>query len=144
MIAVDTNLLVYAYDEGAEEHGRALVALERLTDAGTPWGVPWTVAAEFLGVVTNERIVGRPLPIARALDALDVWLEDRGAVLLAEPAVAWPRFRDLLLGANARGPFVHDARIAAACLANGVSEFWTADRDYGRFPGLRVVNPLVG
>ena len=41
------------------------------------------------------------------------------------------------------GPLVHDARIAALCLDHGVHEFWTADRDFARFPDLRVRNPLV-
>jgi uncharacterized protein len=38
---------------------------------------------------------------------------------------------------------VHDARVAALCLAHGISELWSADRDFGRFPGVRVRNPLV-
>jgi len=38
---------------------------------------------------------------------------------------------------------IHDARIAAICLENGVVELWSADRDLGRFAGLKVVNPLV-
>ncbi|MBN8881097.1 MAG: hypothetical protein J0H73_02125 [Salana multivorans] len=42
------------------------------------------------------------------------------------------------------GPRIHDAHIAALCLANGVSEPWSADRDLTWFPRLRVVNPLVG
>jgi uncharacterized protein len=42
------------------------------------------------------------------------------------------------------GPQVHDARVAALCRLHGVRELWTADRDFGRFPGLTVRNPLVG
>jgi predicted nucleic acid-binding protein len=41
------------------------------------------------------------------------------------------------------GPEVHDARVATLCLQHGVRELWSADRDFGRFPGLRTVNPLV-
>jgi hypothetical protein len=41
------------------------------------------------------------------------------------------------------GPRVHEARIAALCRQNGVRELWTADRDFGRFAGLRFRNPLV-
>jgi predicted nucleic acid-binding protein len=41
-----------------------------------------------------------------------------------------------------QGPLVHDARIAAVCLAHGVEEFWSVDRDFSRFPQLPVVNPL--
>jgi predicted nucleic acid-binding protein len=49
-----------------------------------------------------------------------------------------------MLGGRAAGPIVHDARVAALCAAHGVRELWTADRDFGRFPGIRAVNPLVG
>jgi predicted nucleic acid-binding protein len=43
------------------------------------------------------------------------------------------------------GAMVHDARIAALCVAQGVRELWSADRDFGRFSsGLVVRNLLVG
>jgi predicted nucleic acid-binding protein len=42
------------------------------------------------------------------------------------------------------GPQVHDARVAAICQDHGVRELWTADRDFGRFPALKVRNPFVG
>jgi predicted nucleic acid-binding protein len=38
---------------------------------------------------------------------------------------------------------VHDARVAALCRDHGVSELWSADRDFSRFAGLSVVNPLL-
>jgi len=40
------------------------------------------------------------------------------------------------------GGTIHDARIAAICLAHGVTELWTADRDFSRFPQLKTRNPL--
>lgn len=53
------------------------------------------------------------------------------------------RLRALIVDGRVIGPMVHDARIAALCLSQGVSELWTADRDFGRFPRLNVRNPLV-
>jgi len=38
---------------------------------------------------------------------------------------------------------VHDAHIAALCRQHGVRELWTADRDFGRFDGIKTVSPLV-
>jgi predicted nucleic acid-binding protein len=43
-----------------------------------------------------------------------------------------------------RGPVVHDARIAASCVAHGVDELLSRDRDFPLFPELRVVNPFAG
>jgi uncharacterized protein len=49
----------------------------------------------------------------------------------------------MLEASRIAGPQIHDARIAALCRQHGVSELWTADRDFGRFAGLRSKNPLV-
>jgi predicted nucleic acid-binding protein len=49
----------------------------------------------------------------------------------------------LLDAGNVTGPKVHDARIAALCLLHEVTELWTADRDFSRFPNLKVRNPFV-
>lgn len=34
-------------------------------------------------------------------------------------------------------------RVVALCRLHGITELWTADRDFARFPGLTVRNPLV-
>lgn len=142
MIAVDTNLLVYSYVDGSTDHQRALEALTRLVHVDAPWGIPWTVASEFVAVLTNGRRFANPLDPKSAFAVLDTWLGPGGAQLLMEPPGVYAGFRELAIRGDARGLVVHDARIAAACVANGVTEFWTADRDYGRFPDLRVRNPL--
>ena len=63
--------------------------------------------------------------------------------LLAEAPGHWPALREMLEASRVAGPRVHDARIATLCRQHGVSELWTADRDFGRFAGLRFKNPLV-
>ncbi len=142
MIAVDTNILVYAYDEAAPLHGRARAALDRLASEPA-WGLPWIVAGEFLGVLTNPRRFLDP-DGARVLDALDALISAPGARLLTEPPGHWPLLKTLLAAAKPRGCDVHDARIAAVCIAAGVAEFWTSDRDFSWYPQLRTRNPLVG
>jgi toxin-antitoxin system PIN domain toxin len=142
LIAVDTNILVYAYDEAAPLHDRARNALEQLADEPA-WGLPWIVAGEFYSVLTNPRRVREP-DCAGALDALDALISSAGARLLTEPPDLWPRLKTLLEAARPRGSDVHDARIAAVCVAAGVTEFWTSDRDFSWYPQLRVRNPLVG
>jgi predicted nucleic acid-binding protein len=37
---------------------------------------------------------------------------------------------------------IHDARIAALCLQHGVTELFTADRDFNKFHELKTRNPL--
>ena len=65
------------------------------------------------------------------------------AELLAETTLHWPTLKEQLLIGRIKGPMVHDARIAALCIAHGVTDFFTADRDFSRFPGLAARNPLL-
>jgi predicted nucleic acid-binding protein len=94
-------------------------------------------------VVTHPRIHRVPTPLPVALDQIDAWLESPTLSLLIESDAHWPELRRMLLAGDITGPLVHDARIAAICLQHGVRELWTADRDFGRFPQLKTVNPLV-
>lgn len=142
MIAIDTNVLVYAHREDAPFHDAAAQCVARLAQAKAPWAIPWPCLHEFFGVVTHRRIYNPPTPPARALDQMDAWLESPSLVLLTESEVHWARLKVLLTKAKTTGPAVHDARIAALCLQHGVAQLWSADRDFNRFNDLKVVNPL--
>ncbi|MEJ7669717.1 MAG: TA system VapC family ribonuclease toxin [Casimicrobiaceae bacterium] len=143
MIAVDTNILVYAHREDAEWHSTAFEKLRNLAEGNAAWAIPWPCIHEFLAIVTHPRIYKPPSSLAAAIDQVEAWLESQTVVLLAESNVHWQQLKELLLSGKAAGTKVHDARIAALCLQHGVSELWSADRDFGRFPNVPVVNPLI-
>ena len=63
--------------------------------------------------------------------------------MLAETDEHWIALSHVLTTSRVTGPRIHDARVAALCLQHGVSELWSADRDFNRFPELKVRNPLV-
>jgi len=144
MIAVDTNVLVYAHREDSPQHRRALAALESLADDRHGWSVPWPCVHEFLAIVTHPRIFQPPTEMDAALEAVDDLQNLPGVRLLTETPDHAQVLGTLLTDSGAVGPKVHDARIAAICIAHGVSELWTADRDFSLFPQLRTRNPLVG
>ena len=81
--------------------------------------------------------------MAAALDQVDAWRESPGLVMPAESEQHWSDLRELLMAGQVTGGRVHDARVAAICRQYGVRELWSADRDFGRFPSVRVVNPLI-
>lgn len=143
MIAVDTNLLVYAHREDSPFHARAAERIGALAEERTSWAIPWPCLHEFFAIVTHPRIYAPPTPREHALDQIDAWLESPSLVLLAETDAHWAELRALIIGGHLGGPQVHDARIAALCLQHGVQTLWSADRDFSRFPRLSVINPLV-
>jgi toxin-antitoxin system PIN domain toxin len=143
LIAVDTNLLVYAHRRDSPFHGPATQCLRSLAEGSSSWAIPWPCIHEFLAIVTHERIYSPPSRSSNASDQVAAWLESPSVVPLAESEGYWAVLADLLVRSKVTGPRVHDARVAALCIASGVRELWSADRDFGRFSPLKVRNPLV-
>ncbi len=143
MIAVDTNILVYAHRNDSPFHLRAKQCLARLAEGPSNWAIAWPCLHEFLGVVTHPRIYAPPTPPAVALEQIRVWLGSPKLTLLAESPFYLAELERIVIGGKIVGPRVHDARIAAICLSHGVSELWSADRDFGRMSDLKVRNPLL-
>lgn len=144
MIAVDTNILVYAHREDSPWHEPARSALTGLAEGQSTWAIPWPCLHEFLAIVTHPRIFKTPTPPAIAVSSVAALVEAPGVVLLAETDSYWSALRELVEKGRLAGPIVHDARIAALCQVHGVATLWTADRDFSRFGRLRVHNPLLG
>ena len=144
MIAVDSNVLVYAHREDSPWHDAAYRRIVQLGEGQGQWAIPWPCIHEFLAIVTHARIYSPPTPLEMAVDQVEAWMESPSLVLLSESEDYWRQLRGLLQTGRVSGPQVHDARVAALCRQHGVHELWTADRDFGRFPGLNVRNPLVG
>jgi len=99
---------------------------------------------EFLAITTHPKVFTPPSTLAEALHQVDLWLEAPSLVLLAESEGYWPELKRLLATGRIVGPRVHDGRIAALCRHHRVRELWSADRDFGRFADLTVINPLIG
>lgn len=143
MIAVDTNILVYAHRRDSSFHEPAAAAVRDLAESPATWAIPWPCVHEFYSTVTHARIYDPPSSPAEAIAQVEAWLDSPSLVLLHEGVTYWLTLRAMLESGKVRGPMVHDARIAALCRANGVRTLWSADRDFGRFPDLVVQNPLV-
>jgi uncharacterized protein len=143
VIAVDTNILVYAHRRDSPFHDAASASVRELAESRSPWAVPWPCLHEFFSVVTHPRIYDPPSTTDQAIDQASAWLESPSAAIISEGETYWKELGQLLLDGKIAGPLVHDARIAALCLSHGVRELWSADRDFSRFPRLRTRNPLL-
>lgn len=143
MIAVDTNVLVDAHRRESALHREARAVVGRLAGGGDLWAIPWPCCFEFLSVMTNRRVWG-----ASALSPDAAWRQL--AALFASPANRrlgeTGDFLEIVEGfvrrPRVRGAMVHDARVAAICLAHGVEVLLTRDRDFSNFPELRTENPF--
>lgn len=143
MIAIDTNILVYAHRRDSKWHTQAFARVRHVAEGNARWAIAWPCIHEFISVATNRKAYLPPSTLEEAIAQVEVWLSSPRLQLLAEHDGYWPELKALALGGKISGGQVHDARIAAICQQHGVSELWTADRDFSRFPALKTRNPLT-
>jgi toxin-antitoxin system PIN domain toxin len=144
LIAVDANVLVYAHRRDSPWFRPARQALRSLVEGTAVWAIPWPCVHEFLAICTHPNIYRPPTELPRAIEQVATLLASPSLMLLSERPGYWPVLERLLAAGRVTGAKVHDARIAALCLCHGVTELWSADRDFSRFPEVQTRNPLVG
>ena len=143
MIAVDANILVYAHRAESPFFKVAVARLRELVEGRSPWAIPWPCLHEFYSTVTHPKRYAPPSSLSIASAQINDWLGSPSVRMLGETKMHWSVLEPMLIASGIQGPMVHDARIAAICLQHGVREFWTADRDFSRFPMLNCRNPLI-
>lgn len=144
MIALDTNILVYAHRRESRFHGQARTLVRDFAQGAAAWSIPWPCIYEFFSVVTNPRIWrDAATPPSAAMEQIRAWTEAPTLRLLSEPNGFIRILQPIIDQPRIRGPVVHDARVAALCLAHGVDELLSKDRDFQLFPALRVRDPFA-
>jgi hypothetical protein len=141
VILVDANLLLYAYHPRAHQHERARTWLETALAGPELLGLPWSTILAFIRLATNARVFEQPLSAGEAETIVSSWLAESLVVLVAPGDRYWEILRTLLIDAQITGPLVSDAALAALAIEHGAT-LLTTDRDFARFRGLRLSNPL--
>lgn len=141
MILPDVNLLLYAIDETSSGHGRAAPWLGGALSGTETVAFTWAVLLAFLRLVTNPRVFTEPLGVDEAIGVMRGWLTQPAATVVAPTPRHLDVMGELLAPVGAGGNLVADAHLAALAIEHG-AELHSADRDFGRFPGLSWRNPL--
>jgi hypothetical protein len=142
MIAIDTNLLVYAHRERTPQHKRARKAIERAAATPRGWGMAAAVLPEFWSVVTHPSSEGRPSTPAQAAAFVRA-LTDAGAVIWLPGPGFGERLLQTASGLAVSGPRIFDLQIALTAFEGGATELWTHDGAFITVPGLQVFDPLA-
>lgn len=143
MIAVDTNLLVYAHRSATAEHRAARRAIEDACADSRGWGISLPCLAEFWSIATHPASSGRPSS-PREVAAFIRSLIDDGAAQIWMPGPGFgERLMQLGTDLPISGPHIFDLQIALIAFENGAREIWTHDSHFRSMPGLRIRDPLA-
>ena len=141
MKLLDANILLYAYNADSPHHEVCRVWLEAAFNGAEPVALPWQTLLAFIRIATNPRAVAQPLAVSQACAIVDRWLQQPNVTTLSSTERFWPILREQLLEGRITGPLVTDAALAALALEHGAA-LCSTDRDFRRFRGLTLVDPL--
>jgi toxin-antitoxin system PIN domain toxin len=139
VIAVDTNVLIYAHFSGFPKHRAALGALKRLAEGQARWAIPVFCLAEFIRVSTHPRLFEQPLTSEQAWDAVRKLTESPSLVVLLPSDRFLSLFGEIVAESAVTGNLVFDAQIVALCKEAGARSLLTEDRDYARFSDFQTI-----
>jgi hypothetical protein len=112
MIAVDTNVLVYAHRAETALHQAATRKLVELAAGRGLWGLPVFCAGEFIRVVTHRRVFNPPSTLEEAIQFLERVVAAPGCRILRPEAGFFELLTTVAREADARGNLAFDAQIA--------------------------------
>jgi uncharacterized protein len=141
MILIDANLLIYALHTAAPHHQRSKQWLEEVFASGDSAAFSWTTLLAFVRITTSPKPFTIPLTSEEASAVVSGWVNHPAVSILQPTERHWTILSRLLADGQARGPLVMDAHLAALAIEHGAT-LCTTDRDFTRFKGLRLLNPL--
>jgi uncharacterized protein len=140
MIFPDVNLLLYAYDAKSPFHDNSRAWLESVLEKEQVF-FSWHTITGFLRIVTLPGALANPTTIGKAVSIVSKWLELENTHLVFLEKKNWPLFAEMLIDGQANGNLVMDAHLAAMAAACG-AKLASTDRDFKRFEGIQLINPL--
>ncbi|HEV2293304.1 MAG TPA: type II toxin-antitoxin system VapC family toxin [Tepidisphaeraceae bacterium] len=134
MLLLDVNLLVYAHRTELPQHPAVAEFVKALLTDERAFGVPQIALSSFVRIVT-QRAFHPPSPTSEALDFCAAMTSAPNCIIVQPGERHWAIFDQLCRVTNATGKLVPDAYLAAFAIDRD-DEWVTADRDFGKFPGL--------
>lgn len=141
MKLLDLNVLLYVVNEDSPRHAAVFNWWNAAVNADERLGLPWVVLLGFLRISTHPRAFPRPLDPHDALATVDAWLSLENVRVVREQESHWQVLRALALETGTAGNLTTDAHLAALAIGHG-AVLVSCDSDFGRFKGLRWLNPL--
>ena len=141
MKIVDINLLIYAINRDTPHHAKAKKWFEDSLSSDEPFGFAWIVILGFLRIVTNGRIMPKPLMPEAAINIVNDWLQQPPSITVVPSRQHWTIFKEILMPLGTAANLTSDAHLAALAIEHGARLFST-DNDFSRFKSLRWTNPI--
>jgi toxin-antitoxin system PIN domain toxin len=140
--SIDTNILLYAYNSNFSKHLKAKKILEERVNTKETWIMPWPIIHSFIRISTHPSINAAPLSVETSLSIIEEFFCLPNLIAVGENDNFFEIYKRELKTLEARGNLVPDVQIASLLKLHGVKTFYSCDRDFRKFDGLKVIDPL--
>jgi uncharacterized protein len=140
---IDLNLFIYAFDSTAVPHRPARKWIEEVLSGSEPVALTWPVLLGFIRLSTNARVFSKPLDVSEAMGVVNGWLDQPCTVVVHPTERHADVLGRLLAAVGVARNLTSDAHLAALAIEHN-AQMCSSDADFGRFPGVRWVDPLAG
>jgi toxin-antitoxin system PIN domain toxin len=142
MFVVDTHVFIYAVDTSSPGHRRCRRLVDEWRSGTLPWFTTWGILYEFLRVATHPRVFAQPLSSSQAWSFVTALCGSSLRLLL--PTERHQEIATAVLhdAGAVQGNLFHDMETVVLMREHGIGTLYTRDRDFRRFRGLRLVDPL--
>ena len=140
--AVDVNVLLYATDSTLPEYNEARDFRESCMEGPDLFYIAWPTVMGYLRMATHPSLFASPLTPDEAEKNIQALISLPHVRMLAEAEGFWDCYRSISTDLPIRGNLVPDAHLAALLRQHGVKTIFTRDRDFRKFPFLKVKDPF--
>ena len=142
--AIDTNILVYAYNLDSPHHLKAYNFLkEEVLGGKLKACLPYQSLYEFYSILTNPRRVERPLEPDKAREIIESYMKARNIPKIYPRKSNLRNVLDLLTKYIISRQEIFDVVFVATLIDNGVDGIITRNaKHFSMFDFLNVLNPL--
>ena len=140
MILPDVNVLIYAFRQDSSEYAVCRPWLDSVVAGNARFGMSPLALSAVVRITTNRRTYEVPSPVEEAFGYCEDLLRQPHCQVVEPGERHFEIFQRLCIDTDTKGPSVTDAWYAALAIEWGC-EWITLDRDYARFPGLKLSAP---
>jgi uncharacterized protein len=142
VIVLDVNVVIAAFRGDHPHHSPVRRWFDAAFVPGADFVIPDLVWVGFLRIVTGNHVFEIPSPRETAFAFLDAVTRSSAYVSVAGLRDGWAEVSRMSDDADAHGNLIPDAYIATIARMNACPVA-TMDRDYRRFTGIEIVDPLA-
>jgi predicted nucleic acid-binding protein len=139
---IDTNILVYAYNEDSEFHEEALRILENALNKNINAAIADKNLFEFFAIITDKKRIENPITTDEAIDIINFLVDSNIKIIYSSP-FGFLKTLELAGKYKIKRQEIFDTNLVALMIQNKIDTIITAnEKHFKNIKEINVLNPF--